>query len=263
MVNHEELRAQYNPDGSDLRKAQLIMLEILIYVADVCQKNGLRYWLSSGTLLGAIRHEGFIPWDDDVDIEMPVEDFRKLKKIMLKDERYIWHDHSTDRHFYSRYAKIRDTKNFLKEKGRGIKYENFSGLFIDIFPVEKMPEYMPKVSFLILSKYNGAFSYTNNPFRLLLADLRFSLGNYLFIPLFRKISLVSKEVNYHHTYGVCFFKKRNLSNINDSIKVRFENKLLNAPKEFDKYLIELYGNHYMSLPPAKNRTTHATSFQFK
>lgn len=262
MESSLTLKERYNPEGSDLRQAQLIMLGILSYVADVCEKHNLRYWLSSGTLLGAIRHEGFIPWDDDVDIEMPESDFQKLRLIMLNDNKYIWHDHSTDRHFCARYAKVRDVNHHINEKGRGIKYEKHKGFFIDIFPVEKMPDYMSKFSFLLLSKYNGVFSYTNNPLRLLLSDLRYYIGNFALIPLFRVCSAISKNANYHHTYGVCFFKKRDIDNINDFIKVNFEGTTFNAPKDFDKYLKGLYGDNYMSLPPEANRTTHAEYSNF-
>ena len=77
----KELKQRYNPDNSDLRKAQLRMLEILKFVTNICDKNNLNYWLSSGTLLGAYRHQGFIPWDDDLDIEMPRKDYLKLRQF--------------------------------------------------------------------------------------------------------------------------------------------------------------------------------------
>ena len=66
----QELRARFNPDGSLLRRHQLRMLEMLTYIDGVCVQHDIPYWLSSGTLLGAVRHGGFIPWDDDVDIEL-------------------------------------------------------------------------------------------------------------------------------------------------------------------------------------------------
>ncbi|MBD5280217.1 MAG: hypothetical protein HDS35_06710 [Bacteroides sp.] len=71
-----ELRAKYNPEGSDLRKAQLRMLSLLIFLDKVCKDNNLEYWLDSGTLIGAARHGGFIPWDDDCDIEMMEKDYK-------------------------------------------------------------------------------------------------------------------------------------------------------------------------------------------
>ena len=65
-----QLRERFNPDGSMLRRQQLRMLEILLHIDRVCAEHNIKYWLSSGTLLGAMRHGGFIPWDDDLDIEM-------------------------------------------------------------------------------------------------------------------------------------------------------------------------------------------------
>lgn len=79
-----ELRERYNPDGSILRKQQLRMLEMLQYIDFVCKKHNIRYWLCSGTLLGAVRHGGFIPWDDDVDIEMLREDYKRLVRILKR-----------------------------------------------------------------------------------------------------------------------------------------------------------------------------------
>lgn len=67
-----------------LRKAQLIMLDMLVEFDAICQKHNLKYWLDSGTLLGAVRHKGFIPWDDDIDLSMPVEDYRRFKEIAKK-----------------------------------------------------------------------------------------------------------------------------------------------------------------------------------
>ena len=71
----EQFKKQYNPEGSILRRAQYRMLEMLSFIDDVCVKNNIKYWIDSGTLLGARRHGGFIPWDDDVDICMPREDY--------------------------------------------------------------------------------------------------------------------------------------------------------------------------------------------
>ena len=78
-----ELRARFNPDGSDLREAQLRMLGLLKFLDDICKKNGLEYWLDSGTLIGAARHGGFIPWDDDVDVCMMKKDADKLKPLWV------------------------------------------------------------------------------------------------------------------------------------------------------------------------------------
>lgn len=77
----EALRAKFNPDGSNLRKMQLRMLDMLKYIDKICREHNIKYWLSSGTCLGAVRHGGFIPWDDDCDIELLRKDYKKLIKI--------------------------------------------------------------------------------------------------------------------------------------------------------------------------------------
>ena len=85
MVNAQTqdiLRQRYNPDNSQLRALQIRMLEILICIDQICQEHDIPYWLGSGTLLGAVRHGGFIPWDDDIDIELLRADYLKLIKIL-------------------------------------------------------------------------------------------------------------------------------------------------------------------------------------
>ena len=77
----DELHLKYNPDGSDLRRIQLRVLEILKIIDSICKKHDILYWLEGGALLGAVRHGGFIPWDDDIDIQILRKDRKKLKKI--------------------------------------------------------------------------------------------------------------------------------------------------------------------------------------
>ena len=84
-MNHDELRQRYNPDGSLLRRQQLRMLDILVEVDRICKKHHIEYWLSSGTLIGALRHNGFIPWDDDLDIEMMRKDYLRLLEVLPKE----------------------------------------------------------------------------------------------------------------------------------------------------------------------------------
>ena len=83
----EQLREQYNPDGSQLRTIQLCLLDILIEFDRVCRKNGISYWIDSGTLIGAARHGGFIPWDDDLDVCILRKDRKRVAEALTRDLR--------------------------------------------------------------------------------------------------------------------------------------------------------------------------------
>lgn len=134
----ERLKETYNPEGSALRNLQLRMLEILKSVDAICKKHNIPYWLSSGTLLGAVRHDGFIPWDDDIDIELLREDYLKLLDILPKElpEEYVLQTTDTDSGYVYLYAKVRDTNSYIEEKCVFNKHFEYKGAFIDIFPLE-------------------------------------------------------------------------------------------------------------------------------
>ena len=108
-----KLRERFNPEGSMLRRQQQRMLDILLYVDKVCRENDIRYWLSSGTLLGAVRHGGFIPWDDDLDIEMLKEDYEKFMRVFVDNDDYVLQTRHNDKYYLLPFAKLR----LQKERG--------------------------------------------------------------------------------------------------------------------------------------------------
>ena len=133
----EDLR-RYNPEGSTLRKAQLRMLEMLLAVDKICRKHNILYWIDFGTLLGAVRHKGFIPWDDDVDICVMEKDYNYLRDILIKElpQQFVLQDTSTDQYAFFTYGRVRDKRSycyypyFIKLKEQG--------LWIDIFRYEEL-----------------------------------------------------------------------------------------------------------------------------
>ncbi|MBB1080290.1 LicD family protein [Limosilactobacillus sp. STM2_1] len=126
----------------DALQAKKIILDILIYFDEFCKKNNLHYTLAYGTLLGAARHHGFIPWDDDIDIEMPINDYKKLLELMDNvplENRYQLHSLQTEEkfgeHYYYPFSKLEDS--FTKAKY--LKTNDQGSAFIDIFPMTPLP----------------------------------------------------------------------------------------------------------------------------
>ena len=151
MISQEEqqqLRERFSPDGSLLRRQQLRMLELLLEVDSICKHHQIRYWLSSGTLIGAARHAGFIPWDDDLDIEMLLEDYERLMRV-LPDElppTMALQSTRTDKNYFYFYAKVRDRRSFLAESNHYDRVWKERGIYIDIFPFYKQPLWIHKLS---------------------------------------------------------------------------------------------------------------------
>ena len=111
-IDCQALRQRFNPDGSQLRRQQLRMLELLLEMDRICKKHKIRYWLIGGTLLGAARHHGFIPWDDDMDVQMLREDYLRLLDVMPKElpDTMALQCRQTDSNYFFQYAKLRDRR---------------------------------------------------------------------------------------------------------------------------------------------------------
>ena len=136
-----ELRKRFNPDGSLLRRQQLRMLELLEVIDVICRKHQIPYWLSSGTLIGAARHKGFIPWDDDLDIEMLRSDYLRLLKVLPQElpDNLALQTNETDPNYIFIYGKLRDKDSHLEETNSYDRIFHYTGIYIDIFPLEKIP----------------------------------------------------------------------------------------------------------------------------
>ncbi|MEY8333932.1 LicD family protein [Lachnospiraceae bacterium 47-T17] len=131
---------EYTPE--DLRKLQLIQLEMLQEVDRICKACGIRYSIIAGTLLGAVRHGGYIPWDDDADVAMlrkEYEKFRRACKTELDTERFYFQDHRNTKGYRWGYGKIRRKHTvFIRKDQEHMPYQQ--GIFIDIFPLDGVPD---------------------------------------------------------------------------------------------------------------------------
>lgn len=126
--------------GEDFRRMQLLELDMLIEFDRVCRENNIKYSIISGTLLGAVRHKGFIPWDDDADIAMLREEYEKFKSVTNKINKDIcfFQDHDTEKEYIWGYGKLRRTGTTYIRPGQ--EKQNFkTGVYIDILPLDDIP----------------------------------------------------------------------------------------------------------------------------
>ena len=132
-----------------------IAFNILKHIKQVCEANNIKYTLMAGTLLGAVRHQGFIPWDDDIDIGLPLPDYKKLVEILKYDKTYRLYYDLEDSDYYYKFAKLVDTTTVVFEPNR--PKDNLLGVWVDIFPLLPIPNHMPRTEYIRkLDKANEA-----------------------------------------------------------------------------------------------------------
>lgn len=262
MENQTELRQKYNPEGSELRQLQLEMLEILITVDRICKKHNIPYWIEGGTLLGAVRHEGFIPWDDDLDIALMKRDYKKLIKI-LQDElpqEYALQTHDTDHNYFQPFAKVRSLSSEIEELNGYDRNYIYKGAYIDIFSMEKGFNTLSKVSsyiYYLLRK--SSYKITNCFFRKTFLNAFYYIVK-LIICVFKLCNFLFRPQRITYSYGVYFNCSYKYEQIFPISSIKFEGCIFNAPNDVNKYLIETFGN-YKQLPPEESRKTHIHSYK--
>ncbi len=261
----QQLRQRFNPDGSTLRRMQMRMLEILKYVDRICTEHNINYWLSSGTCLGAIRHGGFIPWDDDVDIEMLAADYDRLRDIIVNDPDapFAWHDSITDHNFLFPFAKLRDKKSELIENTPWNHAYNQHGIYIDIFRL------YPSSSLMIEKLANGYHHYLvlgigrrrNNPLAAALLRPSHWIMEHVVSPVCRRLVAINAKGQLRHRIGSEFPKPRYVADVKETVRVPFEDAMMPVPKGYDHYLGSIYGD-YMSLPDIDKIIPHVEQIRF-
>ena len=246
----------YNPEGSILRQAQHRMLEILREIDSICRRHNIQYFLDGGSLIGAVRHGGFIPWDDDLDIAIMLDDYKRLKKYLMAElpENLLFQDFSTDKNYPTLIAKVRDRNSFFEESDSS-KVEH-RGIFVDIIPMEKIPSLKWKKT--IDYSYGHCIRALHN-FYSPLDKVR----SILFFPfaaaamwITRFINLFSSSNQIAHRYGWAAyggFLKQDVFPVKD---MPFEDIVVMVPNNPDAVLRSLFGD-YMQIPPKEKRPQHA------
>lgn len=242
----QELRNRYNPDGSFLRQHQLELLEMLNVLADILNKNNIQWWLSSGTLLGAMRHQGFIPWDDDIDIVMFRDEYSKLEKVLtnLQSDTYVMHSMKTDIEYIRVFAKFRKREGKEYSRDRRRDWYKWAGNYIDIFLIERTNYTAAKLAGGVYKNLVHLTAYIKIGWlrRLLNRPIEFlCLG--LLNPIFRLIGLINPKGEYHYTLGMGWpwatFHKEDILPLSTAT---FEGYEFPVPHNADKYLTGSHGN---------------------
>lgn len=242
-----------------VRKAQMRMLDILIIFDRICKKHDIPYWIISGTLLGAKRHQGFIPWDDDIDVQVLQKDYTRLLHVLELElpERFIVHSKKNDDNYRYYFAKIRDTYSFYDEPGcEKMKYH---GVFVDIFPVESTPSNTFKYLIdIILSKHRD-YKNLNKKWKQMVG---YSLGILLpicltYIALIRFTYRFIPQKNLTYSYGIPFHYYNKIETIFPLSEIEFESQTFKAPHNIEQHLRDNFGSDFMQIPPKQKRIHHS------
>ena len=265
----EEVRWDFKVDKKR-KKVWAVALNLLEQLDIVCKKHNIPYYIYYGTLLGAVRHKGFIPWDDDIDVVMFREDYERFQKIAPTEfkEPYFFQSTYTDRMLWF-FSKIRDSRTTAIEFSK----KNLNqGMFIDIFPLDDVPDGIHEELDAVLEAQREIKRTIFNPKQLLLdyeQGKRFTLDIDILLDLikmdrskrlseFEALSLSyageSERVNYildELSGRGCKSVKREW--FKDVVYLPFEHIQLPVPAEYDKILTQCYGDY---LIPVKGGTAH-------
>lgn len=264
---------EYKLSDDQMKKLHNCTQEILDAFAAVCEENHLRYYLIYGTLLGAIRHNGPIPWDDDADVCMPREDYEKFKRIMLErsvDEVYHIHCFENDQNSPLLLSKMMKKGTvYITGWSAGLD-ARFKEIWIDVFPLDDLPGYSQfrvrllgtAIRWMKMLLTTRALKETKD----IKPKRKFAHVLLKPIPIrwmYRLAERLTKLCNgkgykfYVNWGGKYYFKRETMPKewYGEPVKVLYSGKYYDAPCQWDKVLTHLYGD-YMKLPPEEERVGH-------
>ena len=264
-------------DDKTLRKLQLTELDILIEIDKICKENNIQYFLIGGTLLGAVRHKGFIPWDDDIDVGMIRSDYEKFIDLCLNKnvlgEKYFLHCNESDENYFIPFVKVKKNNTTFAEENID-NIQTHKGIFLDIFPYDNVPKQksimqraqaiiVRNIHYAIYVKYN-IYSLKNKKrkvltwFFTLLPVKTLKKMNRYFSTIFenRKNNKYMVSLAGSSSYEEETLLKDKLFPLK---KIKFENLKFDSFNDNDYYLSQLFGD-YMKLPPEEDRKTHKPKY---
>lgn len=244
-----------------------IQLQILDVVDSFCRSHNLRYSLAAGSLLGAVRHHGYIPWDDDIDIMMPRPDYDVFAETFVGfNSNLVLQDVQTDHFHYLPWAKVYDNRTEL------IQYNSVGGVYIDIFPIDGLPDktllvdyYKNKQKISKLLWQSREINYRYMPDYSISLKIKTFIKRFVF-PSRNKVIVRWKKLYNTYPYesskyagaitSIYGMREHMPKTVFDNyVDLPFEGKYYKCIKAYDSYLSKLYGD-YMRLPPVEKRVSH-------
>lgn len=265
----EEVRCEYTVTARQ-KRIWAVEIDLLNQLLTVCRKHDIKIFVYCGTLLGAVRHQGFIPWDDDIDVCMTREEYEKLRAIAPHEFQhpYFFQTDLTDRRYFCQgYARLRNsltTGHITAQESPNYNH----GIYIDVFVVDGYVDgpafrrqmrtkealislisfYRPKVQKNLLRRFiRAAFQYTFCkivPYQMVVSWYDKNLKRYSATA--KKLSLLTHPEDFIAKYWC------EAADLEDTVLLPFEGIMVPVPANYDKILTHMYGN-YMAFPPVEQR----------
>ena len=256
---------------TDISEIQQMELGIMEYIHEVCQKIGVKYFLAYGSLIGAVRHQGFIPWDDDMDICMLRDDYEKLQDYLIAhpDERYEVMSYKNNINYVYPFMKVQDNRTYLLEED--VRIDSNMGIYVDIFPVDGYEDdqaFKDKMTKIIKKRQLSCYTFkgitntksvVNSMIRYISVIIFYFTNTNKYVSQIDELAKSRKVENYEQVDYLIYkdmnkpvWKREWLEDVETG---NFEGKEFMIPKHYHEILTSDYGN-YMQLPPVEQQVSH-------
>ena len=251
----------------DIDEIKEVELGVMDYIHNICKEKGINYSLAYGSLLGAVRHKGFIPWDDDLDIALKRDEYDKLYQAILEDNNSIYKVVSweNDSRYPYPFYRVYDSRTVYENNY--IQNDIELGICVDVFPFDDYKDVNKEIT--KLDMYRRLSVYTLYGIRNKEAGIK-NIIRYLMLVVFRltrvktwnkklndcsRVSVNSEYIDYLME-SKKYSTKLDAKALDEVVECRFEDRVYNIPKDYDHILTTIYGSDYMEIPPLEKRIQH-------
>ena len=270
MICNRDEKIRYQ-EVTDVQEIQQMELGIMEYIHEVCEKIGVKYFLAYGSLIGAVRHQGFIPWDDDMDICMLRDDYEKLQDYLIANpsERYQVMSYKNNRNYVYPFMKVMDNQTYLIEED--VRIDSNMGIYVDIFPVDGYEDdqaFKDKMTTIIKKRQLSCYTFKGitNKNSFINSLIRYaSVVAFYFTDTNRYVKQIdelakTRKVEDYELVDYLIYKDMNKPVwkrewLKDVTFGNFEGRDFLIPVNFHELLTSDYGN-YMQLPPVEQQVSH-------